>query len=126
MQGMRKILIVDDDPNILRMLSFVVEGMKYEVVTSENGAEALEEVKKNPPDIVLLDMMMPIMDGIQTLCEIKKINKKIKVIIITAFPEAGEKIVEAFRLGACDCIFKPIDIRYLKENIIETINSLEK
>lgn len=121
-QKMRKVLVVDDDPNILKMLSFLLKDMDYEVSVSENGVDALEKVKKDEPDIVLLDIMMPKMDGIQTLREIKKINEKIKVIMITAYEREGKKIVEAFKFGAYDCIFKPIDFRYLKENVLETIN----
>ncbi|MDD5688254.1 MAG: response regulator [Elusimicrobia bacterium] len=118
---MKKILVVDDDLNICEMLRFILESQGYVVSTINDGKEALNSVKEDKPELVLLDIVLPSMNGIEVLRNIKEIDENIKVIMITAYSNYGEKIVEAFRLGACDCIFKPFNIEYLKESILEVI-----
>ena len=85
----------------------------YEVDTALNGAEALAKVKEKKPDIVLLDIMMPGIGGIDTLKEIKKIDPRIAVIMVTAVIDE-ELANRAVKLGAFDYITKPIDIDYLE------------
>lgn len=82
---MKRILIVEDELAYLRLLKDQLEHLGYEVVTATNGAAGLDEVKKQIPDLILLDVRMPIMDGIQMLKELRTMEegKSIKVIYLT-------------------------------------------
>jgi two-component system response regulator (stage 0 sporulation protein F) len=83
----KKILLVDDEEAMLSFIGKRIEQWGYEVIKAASGKEALEILEKNSPDIVVLDYLMPGMDGIATLMEIRKINTKIPVIMFTAHPE---------------------------------------
>jgi len=83
----KKILIVDDEENIRILFKEELEEEGYEIDVASNGYEALEKIKKSPFDLVVLDIKMPGMDGIQTLNEIKKINKDQHVILCSAYGE---------------------------------------
>jgi DNA-binding response OmpR family regulator len=97
----------------VRLLQSFLTSKGYEVDAALNGAEALAKVKEMKPDIVLLDIMMPGMGGIDTLKEIKKIDPSIGVIMVTAVvdEELGNRTLN---LGAYDYITKPINIEYLE------------
>ncbi|MCX8110443.1 MAG: response regulator [Syntrophorhabdaceae bacterium] len=82
-----KILIVDDEENIRILFKEELEEEGYKIDLASNGYEALEKIKKSPFDLVVLDIKMPGMDGIQTLNEIKKINKDQHVILCSAYGE---------------------------------------
>jgi len=103
---MRTILVVDDEPNYLVVLSEILREEGFEVFTAESGTEGLPIVRESDLDLVISDMKMPGMDGIQLLENIKKINRQLPVILITAYAEV-EKAVEAMRLGAFNYIAKP-------------------
>lgn len=111
------ILIVDDEPDILLVLGEFLSREGFRVVTAGDGEQGLEKVKEMPVDLVLLDMAMPKMNGIETLRALRKVKPEISVIMITAYRDA-EKVVEAFRLGAYDCIFKPFDLKYLRQAVM--------
>ena len=110
---MGNILVVDDEIEVVRLLQVFLTSKGYEVSTALNGAEALAKVKETKPDIVLLDIMMPGMGGIDTLKEIKKIDPSIAVIMVTAVVDE-ELANRAVKLGAFDYITKPINIDYLE------------
>ena len=110
---MGKILVVDDEIEIVRLLKDFLTSKGYEVYTALNGAEALTVVKEAKPDIVLLDIIMPGMGGIDTLKEIKKIDPTTAVIMVTALIDE-ELANRAVKLGAFDYIIKPINIDYLE------------
>ncbi|MHB8908485.1 MAG: response regulator [Syntrophales bacterium] len=110
---MGKILVVDDEVEIVRLLKDFLTSKGYEVATALNGAEALAKVKEIHPDIVLLDLVMPGMHGIDTLKEIKKIDPSIGVIMVTGVVDE-ELANRAVKLGAFDYIIKPINIDYLE------------
>ena len=93
------ILIVDDEPSILQTLSGLLSDEGFEVTTAANGYEALKIIDAESPDLVLLDIWMPGIDGIETLKEIKKGNPTIQVIIITGHGTI-ETAVNATKLGA--------------------------
>lgn len=114
--GLKKIMVVDDEPDMIEVLREFLEGEGYTVIPANNGKEALEKFDQESPDLVLLDLAMPIMHGLDVLQELKEKKKDIAVIMITAYRDA-EKVVDAFRLGAYDCIFKPFDFEYLKKCI---------
>jgi two-component system nitrogen regulation response regulator NtrX len=112
------ILIVDDEPSILQSLSGLLSDEGFEVLTAANGYEALKIVDTEFPDLVLLDIWMPGIDGIETLKEIKKDNPYIQVIIISGHGTI-ETAVKATKLGAFDLIEKPLSI----DKIIVAINN---
>ena len=112
------ILIVDDEPSILQSLSGLLADEGFEIETATNGYEGLKIVEERSPDLVLLDIWMPGIDGIETLKEIKKNYPTIPVIIITGHGTI-ETAVKATKLGAYDLIEKPLSI----DNIIVTINN---
>jgi two-component system nitrogen regulation response regulator NtrX len=112
------VLIVDDEPSILKTLGDLLLDEGFEVITAANGYEALKLIEKESPDLVLLDIWMPGIDGIQTLKEIKKENPYIQVIIITGHGNI-ETAVKATKLGAFDLIEKPLSI----DKVILAINN---
>jgi DNA-binding response OmpR family regulator len=111
-----KLLIVDDEKKMVKYLSkrLVIRG--YDVRTAFSGQEALAAIKKNQFDVVLLDIMMPGMDGIETLKEIKTIAPTTAVILLTG--HASAKLdAEGRKWGAFDYILKPFDLNNLIEKI---------
>ena len=118
----RKILVVDDEPDILFVIGEFLTKEGFNVLTTKSGEEALGMIKANDVYLVLLDIVMPGMDGITTLREIKKIDPALMTVMITA-NGSSEKIVDAFNSGAYDYIIKPLDFKYLKENVIARLMS---
>ena len=112
------ILIVDDEPSIRNSLDGLLSDEGFEILTAANGYEALKVMDKDSPDLVLLDIWMPGIDGIETLKEIKKSNPYIQVIIITGHGTV-ETAVKATKLGAFDLIQKPLSI----DKVIVSINN---
>ncbi|MBL0702094.1 MAG: sigma-54-dependent Fis family transcriptional regulator [Desulfosarcina sp.] len=112
------ILIVDDEPSILKSLGGLLSDEGFDVLMASNGYEALKVIDLESPDLVLLDIWMPGIDGIETLKEIKKDNPVIPVVIITGHGTI-ETAVKAIKLGAFDLIEKPLSI----DKIIVTINN---
>ncbi len=112
------ILIVDDEPSILQSLGGLLTDEGFDVLTASNGYEALKNIESNSPDLVLLDIWMPGLDGIDTLQEIRKNNPYIQVIIITGHGTI-ETAVKATKMGAYDLIEKPLSI----DKVIVAINN---
>ena len=118
MVGPPTILIVDDEPKNIDYLEQEVEGFGYSTVSASNGEEALAIVRTNPPSLILLDVMMPVMDGFKT-CSILKASDEtrfIPVIIMTAL-DAVEDRVKGIKAGADDFLTKPVDERELLARI---------
>ena len=111
-----KILIVDDDTQIRTLLAERLRFHQYRVLTAEDGEEGLDKFRKEGADLVLLDLMMPKLDGIETLNRMKKEEPEVLVIMLTAFGTI-EKAVEAMKKGAYDFIPKPCE----PEHILLTI-----
>ena len=112
-----KVLVADDEPDILLVIGEFLSNEGFQVMTAKDGRQAVEKVREYMPDLVLLDIAMPEMNGIEALREIRTFNADVPAIMITAFRDA-EKVVEAFRLGAYDCIFKPFDLKYLRKAVM--------
>ena len=114
----RRLLIVDDEPLILEVLSehFSPE---YVVDTALNGADALGAILRARPDVVMLDINMPRMNGVQVLKDIKQIDDSIAVIMVTANEQVA-MAAEALRNGAFGYVPKPFDFRYL-DHMLATI-----
>jgi two-component system, NtrC family, response regulator len=114
---MNSILIVDDEPNYLVILSELLRDDGFEVFTAPGGAEGLELVRDVDLDLVITDMQMPAMNGLQLLEAIKKVNSHLPIIIITAFAEV-DKAVAAMQAGAFNYLAKP----FSNDELIVTIN----
>src|SRR5271165_2370010 len=101
------ILIVDDEPGMRRYLQTVLELDSYKVSTAANGEEALEQIKREQPDVVLLDMVMPGPDGLETLKRIRESRPTTKVVMLSCVRDT-RKVAMAMRLGAHDYLSKPV------------------
>ena len=112
----RKLLIVDDQNGIRVLLMEVFNSEGYLTYQASNGKQALEIVQSESPDLVLLDMKIPGMDGLEILKHIKQINSDIKVIMMTAYGEL-DMIKEATDLGALMHFTKPFDIDELRQAV---------
>lgn len=117
-QGIFKILIVDDEPDILEFLTYNLKKENYLVYTSTNGIEALKTAEETKPDLILLDVMMPGMDGIET-CEQLRANPQLKNVIIAFLTARNEDYsqIAGFEAGADDYISKPIKPKVLISRI---------
>ena len=104
---MEKILLIDDEEDIVRVLSMSLKSDGYDVVSALSGKEGLEVFKKESPDIILTDIKMPGMDGIEVLKKVKKIDPETEVIIITGHGDI-DTAIEALQYGASDFINKPV------------------
>lgn len=120
---MQTILIVDDDKSIRYSLKRMMEG-KFSVITAQNGEEASNRFKEDLPDLVIMDIKMPGRNGIDVLKEIKSVDPKSLVIIMTAYGTT-ETAIEAMKYGAFDYILKPFPIPEMKR-LIEKALSLRK
>jgi two-component system alkaline phosphatase synthesis response regulator PhoP len=113
-----KILLVDDEPDILEFLSYNIKREGYIVFTTNNGKEAINIAKKEKPHLIILDVMMPDMDGIETCREIREVDglKNVMITFLTARNEDYSQIA-GFDVGADDYINKPIKPRVLLSRI---------
>ncbi len=115
MSEKQHIMIVDDDRHISELVRLYLEKESYEVSSCERGEDALEAFKKNPPSLVLLDIMLPGMDGWEVCREIRKISD-IPIIMLSAKDETFDKVL-GLELGADDYITKPFDSKELVARI---------
>lgn len=125
---MWNVLIADDEPKIRQGLRETMEGFGLPVsvcAEARNGADALEKIKEFHPDIILLDICMPKLSGIQLLEEIRKTEQECQVIIISGFNEFGYA-KQAIRLGVSEYLLKPIVEEELKNAVLAVIKELEK
>jgi len=117
----RKILIIDDEVGVRRSLSFAL--MKdYEILEAESGSEGMNLVANADPDLVLLDIMMPVTDGIEVLRQIKTANPNLPVIILTAI-KTVKSAVKAMKLGAEDYLTKPFNVDELRICVAKVLES---
>ena len=120
---MSKLLIVDDEIEICEFLMEFFTDRHFNVITALSGEEALEKVESEHPQILLLDIKMPGMDGIEVLRRVKERHQSIKVIMITAV-ETNDKIEEAYKWGADNYITKPLSLEDLERDVKEKIKIL--
>ena len=113
-----KILLVDDEPDILEIISYSLKNAGYNVYTAKNGIQAVKQAEKIEPHLIILDVMMPEMDGIEA-CEIIRKTQKIKHTLITFLSARGEDYsqIAGFNAGADDYITKPIKPKILLSKV---------
>jgi two-component system alkaline phosphatase synthesis response regulator PhoP/two-component system response regulator VicR len=118
----KKILVIDDEPNVVKMVRSRLEAANYEVIAALNGKEGLEKVKSEKPDLIILDILMPQMDGYTFMREVRSTNslKHIPIVILTA----KDKMRDLFAIeGIKDYITKP----FKAEELLQAIRrNLEK
>ncbi len=113
-----KILLVDDEPDILEIVSYNLKNEGYQVYTAENGEEAIKKAKKKKPDLIILDVMMPVMDGIEACEKMRRISD-LEHTVITFLTARGEdySMIAGFDAGADDYITKPVKPRVLVSKV---------
>jgi len=117
----KEILLVDDNVNVLTVLSDILKTMGYLVMEAKNAQEAMQAIDQKSPDLVILDLRMPETDGIQLMRSIKEKKQEIPIIIYSGYPSV-RTAVEALKDGAVDYIAKPFDIDELKIKISDVFN----
>lgn len=117
---MSKILVVDDEVKTCEYLKEFLEIKGYDVIVSNNGGDALEKVKTKKPDIILLDIRMPGMDGMEVLKRVREFDKGVGIIMLTAVKEEdiGKK---ALKSGADEYVTKPVDLNHLAECVLVSL-----
>jgi two-component system response regulator PilR (NtrC family) len=117
-----RILVVDDERSMRELLAIVLRREGYEVLLAENGRAAVATLEREPIDLLISDIKMPDLSGVEVLRAAKKVDQDILGIMITAFAST-DTAVEAMRLGACDYLSKPFDIDLLKMKVREKIEN---
>ncbi len=119
---MKKILIVDDEPNIVMSLEYAFKKQQFEVFIARDGSEALDILQHQIPDVVLLDIMMPNVDGYQTLTHIKETDslQHTKVVFLTAKNKASD-VEKGLKLGADKYLTKPFSVKKIVSEILELV-----
>jgi len=120
-----KVLVVDDERVILKLIKDFLEAFQYEVKTCDNPKSAYDLIENEPFDVVISDVEMPEMNGLELLRKIKNHNGLIPVIIITGYTTINN-IMNAFRYGAYNLFFKPLRMAELKEAVDSSITQLER
>ena len=115
---MARILVAEDEPHIFRMVEFKLKALGHEVIGASDGGEALDAATAQKPDLILLDVMMPVMDGFQVLKKLKadKDTKEIPVIMLTAKSQERD-VVTGLEYGAEDYVVKPFSFPELLARI---------
>jgi DNA-binding response OmpR family regulator len=112
----KKILIIDDEPQLVESLAVRLKASGYMIQTAADGVSGINKFKEELPDLVILDIMMPGLSGLDVLKELKQINSDVPVIMLTAYG-TSQSAVEALCLGAYDHLAKPFNTETLLEMI---------
>lgn len=120
----KRILVVDDEPRVREMIEFRLRQYGFEVLQAADGREALAVASKEQPDLVLLDVMMPELDGFQVCSRLKQheATEHIPVVMLTAKAEAKD-VTRAFNSGAVDYVVKPYDPAVLQQKIVQNLSA---
>ncbi|HEV2757738.1 MAG TPA: response regulator [Actinomycetota bacterium] len=114
-----KVLVADDEPALRKLLKTNMELEGYETLEAANGAEVLESVKRDNPDIILLDIMMPVMDGWEVLTELAANPEYSQKVILVSAKASDDAQLQGWELGADEYITKPFDLDSLLERVRE-------
>ena len=115
-----RILVVDDEEIVIKSYLRILGGGDYQVKAAHGGREALRKVEENPYDVIILDIMMPDMGGLEVLRRVKETHPNLDVITVTGLAE-NDTMVEAKKLSACDYISKPFEPDELKLIVQRTL-----
>lgn len=122
-----KILLVDDEPDIIELLRYNFSKEGFDIVSANNGVEAVKVAEKETPDIIIMDIMMPLMDGVEACRELRTIDTmKDKIIVLLTGRGESYSEIAGFESGADDYITKPVNIGVLKVRIQSLINRVHK
>ena len=127
MSSIKKILIADDEPDILEIIQFNLQAEGYEVLTAKNGDEAIDQAKKHHPDLIILDIMMPGKNGIE-VCNILRMQPTFKetlIVFLSALSDEGTEI-QGLETGADDYLTKPISPKILVSKVNALFRRLNK
>src|SRR5439155_11466465 len=115
---MERVLIVDDDPDIQRLVSYNLSQAGFEVTAAESGRKALESVQKHPPDLIILDLMLPDVDGVEVCRTLRQRenSRRIPIVMLTARSDEIDRVI-GFELGADDYVMKPFSPRGLVRRV---------
>jgi len=121
-----KILVVDDDQNIRRLVSYNLSQEGHEIIVARDGKEGIEMAVKNSPDLILMDIMMPVMNGYDA-CKWLKKDIRTKFIPLFMLSAKGQMtdLDEAFNVGADNYITKPFDVEKLNKTIMFKLENLK-
>jgi len=116
--GLGRVLVVDDEEHIVELIKFNLENNGYDVVTAFDGKQALEKAKEEKPDLIILDLMLPIIDGIDVCKKIKNDDKigSVPIIMLTAKNDEADKVI-GLEIGADDYMTKPFSVRELMARV---------
>ena len=112
---MKRILVAEDNDSNYMLMSYILKN-RYECIRARNGQEAVELAESEKPDLILMDLKMPVMNGIEAVSRIKATNPSLPIIAVTASPIDKDR-VEAEKVGCCDYLSKPIG----NQNCLNTI-----
>ncbi len=115
-----KILLIDDKVEFLKVLSERLKLRGYQVTAVGSGGEALKAVEREPFDVIVLDLVMPVMDGVETLRRLRKLDPRSQIIVFSGYATSQE-VDQAMALGANDFLAKPADLDSLLERINRAI-----
>lgn len=118
-----RILVVDDEAIIRHLLTDVLKDYGHQVVAVENGKEAVEQAKESDFDLVFSDVHMPILNGLETIKIIRKLDKKISIVMMDSFPDLLSELAQ--EEGAITCIHKPFELKEIRE-ILERLSELRE
>lgn len=119
-----KVLIVDDQAGVRFLLEIVVRESGHEAYMAQNGLEAIEMARSIHPDLIFMDVRMPLIGGLEALGKIKATNPEIQVIIMTAYG-SEQTVSDALKKGAWCYIAKPFDVNEIKELLIKFVNEYD-
>ena len=124
---MPEMLIVDDEPRLLRVLRLGMPEHGFNVLTASNGQEALKILFDKPVDVVVTDVRMPVMDGVELIYEMERLDIKLPIVVTTAHADI-DTAVKTLKHGACDYIRKPFSVEELVQSVnkaIEKVSNLQ-
>ncbi|MCK4375178.1 MAG: response regulator [Candidatus Brocadiae bacterium] len=119
------ILVVDDDPSLCKILKNALRKEGRRVITAPSGQQAVTRTSRQKVDVVLLDLKMPGLSGIETLQRLLELDPRLVVIVLTAYGSV-ESAREAMRLGAHDYLTKPLDLAFLEEVIADSLHQKQR
>lgn len=119
-QTKKRVLVVDDDPDILESLILLLEA-RYVVTPAANGALALEQMARQAFDAMVLDLMLPVLDGTRVLAELRQRGHQLPVILISAHRDLEQQLRQHHELGVFASLRKPFDIRELERRLEEAL-----